>query len=160
MKTNNVKLFLIFVIFFVSSKIAYLQSCGSISCPSGYYLSTRCCNSGSCSTNNSDGNPYTGCDGGGCSAAPDCSWGNCDKCCECTPISTPHPCGSCIPSSCPGGTVFINTNQKFVQKENRESFFNWKKQNNKSLVLENFSIFLSKYFSILNIKFFKSNLVF
>lgn len=76
----------------------------------------------------------------------------------CCPIG--HPCGSCIPSSCSGGTVFINTNQKFVQKENRESFFNWKKQNNKSLVLENFSIFLSKYFSILNIKFFKSNLVF
>jgi hypothetical protein len=96
---------LILLIFlFLVNKSVFAQSCGSISCPSGYYLSYRCCDAGSCSANNNDGNPQTGCDGlsSSCSSSPSGPY----QCCECTPISGGgHPCGSCIPSSCGGGRV-------------------------------------------------------
>jgi|GEM_PF-1875489 len=117
---------LIFIIYicFIPNFYVFAQSCGSISCPPGYYLSHRCCDSGSCNMNNNDGNPQTGCDGyTGCNSL------NPYTCCECTPIQ--HPCGSCIPSSCGGGVVSLpsknlalNDFEKDKNTENRKMVFN------------------------------------
>jgi len=92
------------IFLFLVNKMVFAQSCGCISCPSGYYLSYRCCDAGSCNMNNSDGNPQTGCVG----LNPSCPSYAPYQCCECTPSGGGgggHPCGSCIPSSCGGGRV-------------------------------------------------------
>ncbi len=122
------KFLLLIVAQIVIFEIVRAQSC-PVSCPSGYTYSTRCCNAGSCSINLGDGNPYTGCTSGGCSANPECTYGNCDLCCECNPPPPPscsNSCGSSCSSicSCPGGTVQLKLNEYAYKNESYENYTN------------------------------------